>query len=155
MGGAVSHLDQQPARLVDEKWQKIVRSDQVGINGKPEYPETGLEVGLPYRSVPIGRTAFQQFPAPDIIDEHVDVAVVFPNLLRQVFHLIRFEMIHRGCNTDAAKLRNELGSLFDSFDTVVVGSSAAAMPRPAPRVAPATTATRPRSACRFGEPTTA
>src|SRR6185503_7569505 len=29
--------------------------------------------------------------------------------------------------------------------------SAAAMPRPAPRVAPATTATRPRSASRFGD----
>src|SRR5437879_1118819 len=32
---------------------------------------------------------------------------------------------------------------------------AAAMPRPAPRVAPATTATRPRSASRFGDHATA
>src|SRR5437870_1026008 len=79
------------------------------------------EVVLPYGSVPISRTAFQQFRAPDVVDEHVDVAVVFPNLLGQLFHLVRFEMVDCDCNTGSAEMRDELGSLFDRLSTVVVG----------------------------------
>src|SRR5438445_12957561 len=59
--------------------------------------------------------------APNVVDEHIDVAVVFANLFGQAFHLVGFEMIDCGRNTAAAEMRDKLGSLFDGLGTVVVG----------------------------------
>ena len=53
IGGAVSHLDEQAAGLVDEEREKVMRSDEVGVNGEPEYSEPVVEVVLPYGSIPL------------------------------------------------------------------------------------------------------
>ena len=68
-----------------------MRRDEVGVNHEPEDPETVAEVVFPDGSVPlsrISRTAFECFGAPDVIDEHVDVAVIVADLFGQAFHLL-------------------------------------------------------------------
>jgi len=47
------------------------------------------------------------------------VTLIFSDLLRQLFDLIGFEMIDRGCNTDATQVRDQVGSFFNRFGTVV------------------------------------
>jgi hypothetical protein len=61
----------------------MMRGDQVRVDGQTEYAQTVVEVVLPDRSVPLGRPAFEHFRAPDVVDEHVDVAVVFADPIGQ------------------------------------------------------------------------
>jgi len=115
------HLDKQAARLVDEEWEKVMGGDEVSVDGEPEYAETLAEVVLPDGSVPLTRAAFEELAAPDVVDENVDAAVVFLDLLGQAFHLVGFEMVDRDCNAGAAEVRDEFRGLFDCLGTVVVG----------------------------------
>ena len=39
-------------------------------------PQAGVEVVLPDRRVPVGRAALEHLAAPDVVDEHVEAAVV-------------------------------------------------------------------------------
>src|SRR5581483_596260 len=94
--GSISYFDQKSSRFADEKRQEVVGSNQVRINGEAQYPEAVVQVVLPYGLVPIIWSPFQQFAAPDVVYEHIDVAVVFLNLLCQRFHLGGFEMINCG-----------------------------------------------------------
>ena len=43
--------------------------------------------------VPLGGPALEQLAAPDVVDEHVDVAVVVADLLGEVPHLIGIEVV--------------------------------------------------------------
>jgi len=114
VGGAVGHLDEQAAGLVDEEREKVMRRDEVGLDGEPQDSQTIVEVVLPDGRVPLRRSALQHFGAPDVVDEHVDVAVVRPNLLGQRLHLAGIEMVDCGGDTGAAELRDELGRFFES-----------------------------------------
>ena len=67
------------------------------------------------------RAALEQLAAPDVVDEHVDVAVVAPDLLGQALHLGGVEMVDRDRDAGAAELRDELGGLLDRLGPVVVG----------------------------------
>jgi hypothetical protein len=40
-------LDEQAAGLVDEEREKVMGSDEVGVNGEPEYSETVVEIVVP------------------------------------------------------------------------------------------------------------
>src|SRR5437660_1783188 len=85
IGGAVRNFGEQAPRLLNQKGQEIVGSDQVGVNGEPKYAKTSLEVVLPYRLVPVRRPSLKHFRSPDVVDEHVYVSVVVLNLLGQFF----------------------------------------------------------------------
>jgi len=121
--GSISYFDQKSSRFADEKRQEVVGSNQVRINGEAQYPEAVVQVVLPYGLVPIIWSPFQQFAAPDVVYEHIDVAVVFLNLLCQRFHLGGFEMINCGRDPRAAESGDKLGRLFDCFRAVVFGAS--------------------------------
>ena len=54
--------------------------DEVGLDRQFQYAKSLVEVVLPDRCVPFRRAAFQDFAAPDIVDEHVDVAVILADL---------------------------------------------------------------------------
>ena len=133
IGGAVRDFDEQAAALVDEKWKQVIGSDQVGFNGEPEDPETVGEVVLPDGSVPLRRSSLEELRAPDVVDEHIDVAVACPDLLGQGFHLVGIEMVDCGRNPGAAEARDELGSLLDRLGAVVVGARRAFAPTAATR----------------------
>ena len=55
----------------------------MGIDRQPEDPEPTLKVVLPDRLVPVSRTALQDFPAPDIVHQYIDAAVVLLNPVGQ------------------------------------------------------------------------
>ena len=52
-----------------------------------------VEVVLPDRRVPLGRAALEHLGAPDVVDQHVDVAVLAPDPLGQAAHLLGVEMV--------------------------------------------------------------
>ena len=56
-----------------------MRRDEVRVDREPQDPQSLVEIVLPDGRVPVGRAALQHFGAPDVVDEHVDVAVVVPD----------------------------------------------------------------------------
>src|SRR5207249_11145284 len=71
-----------------------------------------------------------EFAAPDVIDDHVNVTVLFPDLLGQGLHLGGVKMVDCGRNASPTEACDQFGSLLDRLGTVVVrpnsGSTAAA-----------------------------
>ena len=99
----------------------MVRRDEVGVDGEPEDPQALVEVVLPDRRVPVGRTAFEQLAAPDVVDEQVDVAVVVPDPLGQARHLVGVEMVDSHGDSRATEVGDDVRRLLDGLPTVVVG----------------------------------
>ena len=71
----------------------MVRRDDVRVDGQPEDAKAGVEIVLPDRRVPLRRSALQDLGAPDVVDEHVDVAVLVAQLAGQPLHLRGIEVI--------------------------------------------------------------
>jgi hypothetical protein len=69
------------------------------------------EVVLPDRRVPVGGTALEQLRAPDVVDEHVDVAVSRADPLGEAPHLAGVEMVDGDAIPVPPKLGDELGRL--------------------------------------------
>ena len=61
--------------------------DEVRVDGKPKDPKTLLQILTPERHIPVARASFEQLGSPDVVDEHIDVAVLGSDLLRQALHL--------------------------------------------------------------------
>ena len=55
---------------------------------------------------PLARSSFEQLGAPDVVDEHIDVSMVRPDLLGQGLHLIGIEMVDGSRNPGAAEVRD-------------------------------------------------
>ena len=161
--GAVGDLDEQASWPLDQQRVQAVRGDQVGVDAQPEDAQAIVQVVLPDRPVPRRRRPLEDLGTPDVVDQDVDAAVVTADPVRECPHLTGVEMVDLNRDAVTTQLVDECGGLFDGFGPVVVGlspylrsqlrpvqmtvapasPSAAAIPRPAPRVAPATTATFP------------
>ena len=100
-----------------------MRRHQVGLDGEPEYPESLVEIELPDGRVPLGRPALEQLTAPDVVDEHVDVAVIGLDARGQGLYLVLLEMVDGSRDPDAAEARDEVGGLLDRLGAVVFRSS--------------------------------
>ena len=72
VGGAVGDLDDEPAGAADQQRQRVVARDQVRVDREPQQPQAGVEVVLPHRRVPLEEV----LGAPDVVDEHVEAAVL-------------------------------------------------------------------------------
>ena len=119
-----------------------------------------VERRLPHRLVPLHRGG-----APDVVDEDVEGALLGVDALDERRHLLRLEVVDLHGDALPAGLVDELGRLLDRLRPVHLRSlrpascarcsrrwrrphrAATAIPRPAARVAPATSATRPVSGC--------
>jgi hypothetical protein len=105
----------------------------------------------------------QKVRPPHIVDQDIQAILLALDARYQRLNLNRVQMIDLQGNAAAAGLLHQLGRLFNRFRTAKLGSlrarrsaravhrspatpSSTAMPRPAPRVAPATNATLPFSA---------
>ena len=108
----------------------MVRRDEVGVDRESKDAQPGVEVVLPDRRVPVVGAALQDLGAPDVVDQHVDVAVVVPDPLGETPHLVGVEMVDRDRDAGAAEIRDHLGGLFDRLGAVVLGALRA---RRAPR----------------------
>ena len=84
-----------------------------------------VEVVLPDRGVPLGRAALEHLAAPDVVDEHVEVAVVARRSARRA---PRPGRVRDGRPATAMPVppssRDELGGLLDRLGAVVVGARA-------------------------------
>ena len=146
----------------------MMRSDEVRIDGQPEYSEALIEIVLPNGSVPLFGSSLKKFGAPNVVYKHSmwpwvllmssartftwsgsrwSTATEQPTPPRRVTSSAVSSIVSARLYSDRANL------VLRPVQMTVAPASpkAAAMPRPAPRVAPATTATRPRSAFGSGD----
>ena len=138
----------------------------MGVDAQPQDPQAVVQIVFPDRPVPRRRRALEHLGAPDVVDQDVDArrsrrgsgaparAPRRPRdgrpgsrrprrrVRRRARRSPRWSRVGRSQTS-----RCPTTELRPVHTTVAPASpSAAAMPRPAPRVAPATTATRPRRA---------
>src|SRR5688572_14604149 len=156
VGRAIGHLDDQSTRMLDQQGQCEVAGDDVCVDGEPQQVQPAGQGMLPYGYIPLG----QPLPSPDVVDQDIQAAVLARDTRYQGLHLRRVQMIDLHGDALAASVLHQLGRLFNRFGTVILGTlrargatsevhrgssrpSSTAMPRPAPRVAPATNATLP------------
>jgi hypothetical protein len=90
-------------------------SDEVGVDRDPEDAKPLLEIVIPSWRVPVGRTTFQQFRTPDVVDQNVDVAVLGLDLCGPAPHLIGVEMVDRDRDTGAPEARDQFSGLLDGL----------------------------------------
>ena len=69
---SVGHLDHQAPRAAHQQRQRMVARDQVGVDREAQHSQAALQVVLPDRLVPVE----QVLGAPDVVDEHVEAAVL-------------------------------------------------------------------------------
>jgi hypothetical protein len=76
----------------------------MGIDGKPKDAEPLVQFKLPDGRAPLGRAAFEAFGALDIVDEHVNAAMVPSDALCQILHPVGVEVIDGDHDPRAAEL---------------------------------------------------
>src|SRR5262249_54878379 len=94
-------------------------------------PQTVVQIQLPQRRIPLLRAALEQFAAPDVVDENIDMAVVLADPVGQPADLVSLQMIERDRDPVAAQFGYQLGGLLDRLGPVVIrcqGRIAAAAP---------------------------
>lgn len=95
----VGNLDEQTARAIDEKREQMVGGDEVRLDREPEGCGA-LCRGRASRwvcSTPRGRRSGD--PRPDVIHEHVELAVIGTDAIREPRDLGRIEVIHSDRDT--------------------------------------------------------
>ena len=90
--------------------------DQVGVDRQAQQPQAGVEVVLPHRRVPLG----QLLAAPDVVDQHVQAALLGVDALHERLDLGRIEVVDRDGDPLAAGGADELGGLLDRLRPVVL-----------------------------------
>jgi hypothetical protein len=118
LGGAVGHLDVQAAGAAQQQRQRVVGGDEVGVEGEAQQPQPALEVVLPERRAPLEEV----LGAPDVVDEHVEAAVVGVDALDEPRHLVGVQVVDRDGDALAAGRGDQLGGLLDRLRAVDLGA---------------------------------
>ena len=92
------------------------------LHAEAEDAQSFFEIVVPHRRVPLARSAFEHFGAPDVVHEDVDVAVRPANVIGESANLAGIEVIDAHGDAGAAEARDEFCSVFDPLGTVVVRS---------------------------------
>ena len=119
--GPVGHLDHEAARVADQQRQRVMAGDQVRLDREVEQVKSVGEVVLPDRRVPLE----QPLAAPDVVDEHVEPALLLLDALDQRRDLLGHEVVGRDGDAAAAGLGDELGGLLDRLRAVVLRAGGA------------------------------
>src|SRR6187455_2979323 len=85
-----------------------MRRHQMRLDPEPQNPQAFLQVELPYRRVPLRWSTLQHFGAPDVVDEHVDAAMLGTDTCGQSRDLRRFEMVDGDGTAPAAEFGHQL-----------------------------------------------
>jgi hypothetical protein len=88
----------------------------VGVDGKAQHPQAVREVVLPYRRVPLD----QELPAPDVVDEDIEAALLGVDALDERLDLRRLEVVDLDCDPLVARGTDELGRLLDRLRLVIL-----------------------------------
>ena len=102
-----------------------MRRDEVRVDREAEDAQPLVEVVLPDRRVPVGRSTLELLGAPDVVDEDIDVAVLVADPLGQRLDLGGVEMVDGNCDARPAEIGDEPGRLLDRLGAVVVGAQRA------------------------------
>lgn len=154
--GAVRHLHQQAAGPGDQQRQGVVGGDEMGVDRQVEHVQPLRQVVLPHRAVPLDQT----IGTPDVVDQDVEAPLLGPDAGDECRDLVRHQMVDANRDADAAGGLDQFRRLLDRLGPGALGRAVAggapgdidrgarrpsstAMPRPAPRVPPATRATFP------------
>src|SRR5690606_17376875 len=95
----------------DQEGQGVVSGDQMRVDRQPQHAQALFEVVFPDWRVPF----HQQFPAPDIVDEYVEAALLAADTGDEGRDLIRFQMIDLHGYALTAQRIHQLGSFLDRF----------------------------------------
>jgi len=101
--GAVGDLDEQAARLADQQRQQMMRGDQVCFHAEPQDAQARAQIMLPDRGVPVSGPALELLGAPDVVDQHVEAAVLVADAPAQLADLLRVEVIDSDRDAGAAQ----------------------------------------------------
>ena len=119
--GPVGHLDHQAARVADQQRERVVAGDQVGLDGEVEQPQAVGEVVLPDRRVPLE----ELLAAPDVVDEHVEPALLVVDAAHERLDLGGLEVVGRDGDALASGGGDELRRLLDRLRAVVLRAGGA------------------------------
>src|SRR5215213_7219074 len=156
LGGSIRHLDYQTALVLDEEWQCEVAGDDVRVYGEPQHPKASLQGVLPHRHVPLE----EALRTPHVVDQHVQTACsssMRPTRVRTCSGSrwsTRTAMPRPPARSTSSAVSSivsgrsysERSSRVDrpvTYTVAPAAPSSTAIPRPAPRVPPATRATFP------------
>ena len=90
--------------------------DQVRVDRQAQHSQTVVEAVLPHRRVPLR----QLLAAPDVVDQHVEAALLGVDALDERLDLRRLQVVDLGRDPGAACGVDELGGLLDRLRPVVL-----------------------------------
>ena len=96
----------------------MVARDQVRVDRQAQEPQAVVEVVLPHRRVPLEEV----LGAPDVVDEHVEAALLGVDPRDQGRDLRGVEVVDRDRDPLATRRRHELGGLLDRLRPVDLGA---------------------------------
>jgi len=88
----------------------------VRVDRQAQHPQAAVEVVLPQRHVPLD----QLLAAPDVVDEHVEAALLGLDPRDERLHLRGDQMVDLDRDPIPARLADELGGLLDRLGAVVL-----------------------------------
>jgi len=109
--------------IISERNQPGVIATAEASCGSSSWPweNASRHPGRAARSACSGRgSTCEYLAAPDVVDQHVDVAVLVPDTLAQPSHLIGVEVVDLDRDTGPAEAGDQLGGLLDGLGAVVV-----------------------------------
>ncbi len=118
-GGAVGHLDEQPARTGDEEGEGVAGGDEVRVERQPHHAQALLDGRLPHRLVPFD----QPLAAPDVVDEDVEPAGFARDPIGEGSHGRFVQVIGDHRDAAASGGRDEVGRVLDRLRAALLGWS--------------------------------
>jgi len=109
-----------PPGLVDDEREQGVGGDEVGVDGEAEESESAVEVAFPDRSIPVGWAALEVLASPNVVDQYVNVAVLFGDCGGERLDLGDVEVVCRDWYADPTSVIYQLGCLFDCLAATVI-----------------------------------
>ena len=109
----VGHLDDEAAGRADEQRQREVGGDGVRVDGQAQRAQADVQRRLPHRLVPLHRGG-----APDVVDEHVQRALLGVDAIDERLDLVGHEVVDRDGDPPPAGGVDQLGRLLDRLRPV-------------------------------------
>jgi hypothetical protein len=113
---AVVHFDDQRAWLLNHQRQREVAGDRVRVDAKTQQMESVVQIGLPYRLVPL-----HLGQAEDVVDEDVQRALLAIDARDQRADLVGDEMIDSNSDATPSGRIDESGGLLNRFRAIHLG----------------------------------
>ncbi|RDL08149.1 hypothetical protein DER30_1483 [Streptomyces sp. HB202] len=116
----VGHLDDQPARCLDQQRQREVTGDGVGVDGQPQGVQSGVERRFPHRLVPL------DLRAPDVVHQDVQGSLLARDPGHERPDPVGQQMVDLDGDAPSARRVDQGSGLLDRLGPVHLGALGAA-----------------------------